>query len=169
MKKILFVLFITLSLPLAADSEWDQAALELEQQAEITVYRSPDCQCCHKWIQHLEKHNFNVADEVTHNLSEIKHQSGIPKVMGSCHTAMIDGYLIEGHVPADDIKRLLLQQPAIKGLSVPQMPVGTPGMEMGPRKDNFTVISFDEAGNYRIFNRYTVGSDQLYQSVPPED
>jgi hypothetical protein len=167
--KFLFALFLSFSLTVAAESEWDSAALELEKETKITVYRSPDCNCCHKWIEHLEKHNFNVLDEVTHNLSEVKSETGIPKVMGSCHTAIVDGYLIEGHVPADDIKRLLLDKPAIKGLSVPQMPVGTPGMEMGAKKDNFTVISFDEAGNYRIFNRYQVGADQRYQAVVPKD
>ncbi len=160
--KYLFVLLIAFSLPIAADSEWDKATISLEQETTITVYRSPDCQCCHKWIKHLQTHHFNVLDEITHNLSEIKDKVGMPKVMGSCHTAIVDGYLIEGHVPADDIKRLLIDKPAIKGLSVPQMPVGTPGMEMGEKKDNFTVISFDEAGNYRIFNRYKVGSDKLY-------
>jgi len=167
--KFLFALLLVISLPLAAESEWDKAELDLVTKTDITVYRSPDCQCCHKWIEHLELHNFNVLDEVTHNLSELKDKTGIPAVMGSCHTAVVDGYLVEGHVPADDIKRLLLNKPAIKGLSVPQMPVGTPGMEMGSRKDNFTVISFDEAGNYRIFNRYQVGADQLYQSVLPKD
>jgi len=167
--KFLFALLLVISLPLAAESEWDKAELDLVTKTDITVYRSPDCQCCHKWIEHLELHNFNVLDEVTHNLSELKDKTGIPAVMGSCRTAVVDGYLVEGHVPADDIKRLLLNKPAIKGLSVPQMPVGTPGMEMGSRKDNFTVISFDEAGNYRIFNRYQVGADQVYQSVLPKD
>ena len=85
--------------------------------------------------------------------------------MRSCHTAVINGYLIEGHVPAQDIKRLLVEKPPITGLSVPEMPVGTPGMEMGARKDNFTVVSFDKDNQFRIFNRYEVGPDQLYQSV----
>lgn len=165
--KYLFVLLFVFSLPSTADSEWDQASISLEQETVITVYRSPDCQCCHKWIKHLETHHFKVLDEVTHNLAEIKDKVGMPTVMASCHTALVDGYLIEGHVPADDIKRLLLNKPDIKGLSVPQMPVGTPGMEMGEKKDRFTVISFDEAGNYRIFNRYKVGPDKLYHSAVP--
>lgn len=167
--KYLLTLFFVFALPVMAESEWDNATLKLEQETDITVYRSPDCHCCHKWIKHLQKHNFKVLDEVTHNLAEVKDKTGIPKVMGSCHTAIVDGYLIEGHVPADDIKRLLLNKPDIKGLSVPQMPVGTPGMEMGEKKDMFTVISFDEAGNYRIFNRYKVGSDNLYKRVPPQE
>ncbi len=167
--KRLLTLFFVFALPAMADSEWDSATLNLEQETEITVYRSPDCQCCHKWIQHLEKHDFNVLDEVTHNLAEIKDKAGIPTVMGSCHTALVNGYLIEGHVPADDIKRLLLNKPDIKGLSVPQMPVGTPGMEMGEKKDMFTVISFDVMGNYRIFNRYNVDSENLYYRVPPQE
>lgn len=168
--KIFFTLLVFLSLPLAADSsEWDQVQIALKQPTEIQVYRSPNCSCCHKWIEHLKKHDFTVIDQVTHNLEVVSERTEVPTVMRSCHTAVVNGYLIEGHVPADDIKRLLIEKPAIKGLSVPQMPVGTPGMEMGTKKDNFTVISFDKDNQYRIFNRYQVGPDQQYHAVSPEE
>ena len=88
--------------------------------------------------------------------------------MASCHTAVIGNYVIEGHVPADDIKQLLLDNPTqIKGLSVPQMPVGTPGMEVGPRKDRFIVFSFDQNAQYQVFNAYQPDADNHYQSVNP--
>jgi len=88
------------------------------------------------------------------------------KRQASCHTAVVDGYLIEGHVPADDIKQLLTDKPAdIKGLSVPQMPMGTPGMEMGQRKDPFVVFSFDENDNFKSFNRYKPDADNRYQAI----
>lgn len=121
---------------------------------EIKVYYSPKCGCCKDWLAHLEHHGFNVIGEQRNDMNAIKQQLGLPAKVASCHTAVIDGYLIEGHVPADDIKRLLKQRPQIKGLSVPQMPVGTPGMEMGERKDPFAVVSFDEAGNIGVFNQY---------------
>ena len=167
--KILFALFMVFSLPLSAETAWDEIRTALVAPTEIRVYRSPDCQCCHKWIQHLETHGFTVIDEVTHNLENTPARAQVPSVMRSCHTAVVDGYLIEGHVPADDIKRLLAQKPDILGLSVPRMPVGTPGMEMGMKKDNFTVVSFDRDKQYRIFNRYNVGPDLLYHSdIHPE-
>jgi hypothetical protein len=165
MKNYLIALMMLVSLPVAADSEWDKVRKALTEPTQITVYRSPNCQCCHKWIEHLRKHNFTVDDQVTHNLEAIAPRQKVPTVMRSCHTAVINGYLIEGHVPAQDIKRLLVEKPPITGLSVPEMPVGTPGMEMGARKDNFTVVSFDKDNQFRIFNRYEVGPDQLYQSV----
>lgn len=163
--RIFTFILLMLSLPLAAASEWDKVKTALEDNTAITVNRSPNCNCCHKWIEHLEQHGFDVKDQVTHNLEAVPARQDVPVVMRSCHTAEINGYLIEGHVPAQDIKLLLAQKPDIIGLSVPRMPVGTPGMEMGTKKDNFTVISFDKDQQYRIFNRYQVGPDNFYHSV----
>ncbi len=165
MMKLLIALMMLMSLPLAADSEWDKVQQALSEPTRLTVYRSPNCQCCHKWIEHLQKHNFIVDDQVTHNLEAAAPRQKVPTVMRSCHTAVVNGYLIEGHVPAQDIKRLLVEKPPVIGLSVPQMPVGTPGMEMGAKKDNFTVVTFDKDNQFRIFNRYEVDSKQQYQSV----
>lgn len=167
--KFLFTLLMLVSLPLSASDEWDDVQHSLSSPAEITVYRSPNCQCCHKWIQHLKKHHFTVIDKVTHNLAAVSARKAVPAVMHSCHTAVVNGYLIEGHVPANDIKRLLTEKLPVKGLSVPRMPVGTPGMEMGTKKDNFTVISFDEDNQFRVFNRYEIGPDQQYHQVPSEE
>ena len=129
---------------------------------DIKVYRSPTCQCCHKWINHLEDNKFNVIDLLTPNMASVKQAVKLPKQMTSCHTAIIDGYIIEGHVPANDIRRLLAEKPDIAGLSVPKMPVGTPGMEMGERKDNFIVFQFNKDNKYSVFNQYEVDAKNQY-------
>jgi hypothetical protein len=121
---------------------------------EITVYRSPSCGCCSGWIKHLQEHQFKVIDIKSNNMNELKQKYGIPEKLASCHTAIIDGYVIEGHVPADDIKQLVSQKLDIIGLTVPEMPVGTPGMEMGQRKDPFSVLTFDKNGNTTVFKKY---------------
>jgi len=117
---------------------------------EILVYKSPNCGCCTKWVKHLRQSGFQVKAENTDKLDSIKKMSGIEPHLASCHTALVDGYVIEGHVPADDIKRLLQERPAIKGLSVPGMPMGSPGME-GPRQDAYQVLSFDTQGKTAVF------------------
>jgi hypothetical protein len=119
-----------------------------------TVYRSPDCTCCHGWIDHLKSQGFKIDDVATTDIEAIKQKYNVPDNLASCHTAIVNGYVVEGHVPAQDIKRLLQEQPQVTGLSVPQMPVGTPGMEMGNRKDPFDVVSFDGKGTVEVFNHY---------------
>ncbi|MCK5877150.1 MAG: DUF411 domain-containing protein [Candidatus Marithrix sp.] len=121
---------------------------------EITVYRSPNCGCCSGWIKHLQDHQFKVIDIKTDNMGELKQKYGVNEKLASCHTAIIDGYVIEGHVPATDIKQLLSEKPDVIGLTVPEMPVGTPGMEMGNRKDPFSVLTFDKNGNTTVFKQY---------------
>ncbi|PHS70607.1 MAG: copper amine oxidase [Methylophaga sp.] len=133
---------------------------------EIKVYRNPTCNCCHKWINHLEENKFNVVDLLTTNMTQVKEAVKLPKQMTSCHTAIIEGYIIEGHVPANDIRRLLAEKPDIAGLSVPKMPVGTPGMEVGTRKDNFIVFQFDHDGHYGVFNQYQIDEHNEYQTSP---
>ncbi len=138
-----------------ADSVWDKKDPSLPDKSyQITVYRSATCGCCAKWLAHLRKHGFQVEEIKTDNTTKIKEKYNVPVKLRSCHTAIVEGYVIEGHVPANDIKKLLLQKPKILGLSVPQMPVGTPGMEMGKKKDPFYVVSFDRAGNIDVFNQY---------------
>lgn len=172
-KTVNFGLALLLNLALASTlfaSEWDEARLQLEQPQSITVYRDANCQCCHKWIEHLEKHQFEVIDQITSDMVKIKEKLGVPNNMASCHTAVVSDYVIEGHVPADDIKQLLLDKPAhIKGLSVPQMPVGTPGMEMGLRKDHFIVFSFDDDAQYQLFNAYQTNAENNYLPLNPAE
>jgi hypothetical protein len=154
------LLFITSTI-VVAESDWDESTQNYQGNKEITVYRAPNCQCCHKWIKHLEKHDFTVIDMLTQDMASVKDTVKLPRQMASCHTALIDGYIIEGHVPADDIKRLLIKKPDIAGLSVPQMPVGTPGMEMGERKDDFVVFSFGKSGEIDVFNKYQQSSSAI--------
>lgn len=152
---LITALLLLLTVPLtAAEYDWDTAMETHHGSKDIKVYRNPNCNCCHKWITHLEKHEFNVIDMLTHDMASIKESVQLPQQMSSCHTALIDGYIIEGHVPADDIKRLLRHKPDIAGLSVPNMPVGTPGMEIGERKDDFVVFSFTRSGEIAVFNQY---------------
>lgn len=160
MKKLLTSLLILMVMlfadQLQADnSTWNIARENYTGTKAITVYSDPDCGCCSKWIAHLEKHKFDVTDIKTSEIEKIKKEYNVPPGLASCHTAIIDGYVIEGHVPADDIKRLLNTRPDIRGLSVPRMPVGTPGMEMGDRKDHFKVISFQDGDEPGVFQEYT--------------
>lgn len=129
-------------------------SVEASKPVDIVVYRSPSCGCCGKWLEHLEKNNFNVKDMVISDVQAVKDKYGVPGEMASCHTALVNGYVIEGHVPASDIYRLLKTKPKVIGIAVPGMPAGTPGMEMGGKKDPYQVVSFDSEKHYRVFNSY---------------
>ena len=119
----------------------------------ITVYRSPTCGCCGQWIEHLKAHAFVVSDILTNDMDQVKERFGVSPELASCHTARIDGYFIEGHVPAKDIIRLLTEKPDVKGLTVPGMPRGTPGMEMGAVRDDFNVYAVGQEA-VEVFNAY---------------
>lgn len=116
----------------------------------ITVYKDPSCGCCKSWIEHLIKHGYRVDAKDSPNMPEIKHTMGVPSGLTACHTGMVNGYLIEGHVPAADIDRLLAQKPKIAGLAVPGMPMGSPGME-GGRAQHYQVLAFDKSGKTTVF------------------
>ncbi len=128
--------------------------VEAARPVDIVVYRSPTCTCCEKWLEHLKKNNFNVKDIVTDDIQSIKNKYGVPDAMASCHTAIVDGYVIEGHVPANDIMKLVKTRPKIVGVAVPGMPSGAPGMEMSGRKDAYKVMSFDKENHSEVFNSY---------------
>lgn len=128
---------------------------------EMTVYRSPTCGCCGKWLDHIKQNHFTVKDIVTNDMQAIKQRYGVSAELASCHTAVIGGYVIEGHVPAEDIIKLLQTKPDVVGIAVPGMPVGTPGMEMGARKDDYDVVSFGRDGGQKVFARHSAtGSAQ---------
>jgi hypothetical protein len=152
--KLIFVSLLLLAGHASAGSVWDKMQESYNGPLDITVHRSPTCDCCKDWIAHLKKHGFKVTDIETNDVDAVKIKFQLPAQVASCHTATINGYVIEGHVPADDIKRLLKQKPHIRGLAVPQMPKGAPGMEMGNQKDPFIVFSFDAQGNTTPFNQY---------------
>jgi hypothetical protein len=116
----------------------------------ITVYKDPNCGCCKAWIAHLQKAGYTVDAKDSPNMGEIKRSLGVPEALTSCHTAVVNGYLIEGHVSPEEIDRLLAQKPTIAGLAVPGMPMGSPGMD-GGAKQHYQVLSFDKAGKTKVF------------------
>ncbi|MGF1476754.1 MAG: DUF411 domain-containing protein [Geminicoccaceae bacterium] len=122
--------------------------------AEMTVLKSPWCGCCAAWVRHIRAHGFTVRVRETENLTPIKRDAGVGLEHQSCHTAMIDGYAIEGHVPAADVKRLLAERSAAKGLAVPGMPIGSPGMEQGSIHEPYAVILFGGPKGDEVFARH---------------
>lgn len=121
----------------------------------ITVYKTATCGCCGDWVKHLEQNGFAVTVHDVDDVDPFKRKAGISPALASCHTAFVDGYAVEGHVPAADIKRLLAERPAARGLAVPGMPLGSPGMEVGDRRDDYQVLLFRDGGDTRVFNEYT--------------
>lgn len=119
---------------------------------QIKVWKDPNCGCCSKWVAHLARNGFTATVLEVADMGEIKTRLGVPPELNSCHTAEVEGYLIEGHVPATAIKRLLDEKPSAKGLAVPGMPIGSPGME-GGQAEIYDVVLFgnDKA---RSFGRY---------------
>jgi hypothetical protein len=120
---------------------------------EVAVYKSPTCGCCTGWVEHMRRNGFSVKEYNVDNVMPIKARNGVPTRLASCHTALVGGYAIEGHVPAEDVQRLLREHPQIKGLAVPGMVMGSPGME-GPRKDRYQVLSFDKDGHTAVYARH---------------
>lgn len=116
----------------------------------VTVYKSPTCGCCNAWVDHLRANGFRVTTVDTDDLTAIKQLHGVEPAHAACHTALIGGYVIEGHVPAADVRRLLAEQPAVTGLAVPGMPTGSPGME-GPRTERYNVLAFTRDKGATVF------------------
>jgi hypothetical protein len=125
------------------------------QTQEITVFKTPTCGCCNVWVNHLRENGFRVKVNEVDSTAEHQKKYGVPSALRSCHTATVNGYTIEGHVPASEIQRLLKERPKGKGLSVPGMPIGSPGMEMGTRRDPFAVLLFDETGKTTVYRQYS--------------
>lgn len=141
----LFVLFIGI----AAPSAWAASAMPV-----VDVYKSPTCGCCSQWVDHLKANGFTVRSHDTHDVATHKARLGVPAGYGSCHTAQVGGYLVEGHVPAKEIKRLLKEKPRARGLTVPGMPMGSPGMETGGRKDAYDVFLVNRDGSTKAYAHY---------------
>jgi hypothetical protein len=128
------------------------ATLAQSPTTTIAVVKDPGCTCCTKWAAHLEDAGYKVTVTESAEIDALKDSKGIPKAARSCHTAMVGGYVIEGHVPAADIKRLLKDHPDIVGLAVPGMVFGSPGMEVpSGRVDPYDVLAFDKAGHTTVF------------------
>lgn len=127
-----------------------QQAQQTAKPIPIAVYKSPTCGCCAKWIDHLRANGFEVTVTDQADMTPTKDKHGIAPPLRSCHTGIVNGYIVEGHVPADLVKKMITERPKIAGLAVPGMPMGSPGME-GPRKDPYDVLAFDKAGQTTVY------------------
>lgn len=122
----------------------------------MTVYKSPTCGCCGAWVDHARAEGFTVKTVDTDDLPKVKREMGVPSDLESCHTVVVGSYLVEGHVPAKDVKRMLATKPAIRGIAVPGMPIGSPGMEQGDPKNyhRYNVVAFTVRGARSVFAKY---------------
>ena len=151
--------------PRAADSARDSSASPAAQptaaaapapstaarsDSTLVVYKTPTCGCCQKWVDHMREAGFAVEVHDMRDLAAVKDSVAVPSELRTCHTATIGGYAIEGHVPAADVRRLLATRPAVAGLAVPGMPVGSPGME-GPFRDRYDVVTFGGKDRPAVF------------------
>lgn len=122
----------------------------------MIVYKSPTCNCCKLWVEHMEKAGFKVTVRNTPQMSPIRQKLGVPATLGACHTASVGGYFVEGHVPASDVKRLLKDKPDALGISVPGMPLGSPGMEVPSGETQpYTVTMINKDGSLSIFSSHS--------------
>lgn len=129
------------------------AAAQAAEPPTIDVYRDPHCGCCGAWSEHLQANGFKVKEHIEADMSAVKTRLGVPPRLASCHTGVLNGQFIEGHVPASDIHKLS-QQPQLAGIAVPGMPAGSPGMEMGDRQDAYLVIGLDRQGQEQVISSY---------------
>ncbi len=130
---------------------WIRGSAPATAEPVVEVWRSPSCSCCGAWVQHMERAGFTVSVHDTEDLVSIMDRNEVPQSLGSCHTATVGGYVIEGHVPADLIEKLLRERPAgVKGLAVPGMVSGSPGMEGGPAQ-HYRVVAFHTDGTTSVY------------------
>lgn len=123
---------------------------------DLTIYKSPYCGCCTAWAELVEEAGFNVTIVEQTNNNQLRAEHGITPALTSCHTAIVEGYAIEGHVPIKDIKRLLAEKPNLSGLAVPGMPASSPGMDVPGNSDPYQVIAFKKAAGERVYSEYNM-------------
>lgn len=140
---------IALVISMAAPAAWAASDTPV-----VDVYKSPTCGCCSKWVDHLKANGFTVRSHDTNDVAKHKARLGVPAGYGACHTAQVNGYLVEGHVPAKEIKRMLKQKPRVRGLAVPAMPMGSPGMETAGYKDSYDVFVVNRDGSTQTYAHY---------------
>lgn len=153
---MLVTFFVSVSFALEKHSSKLRSELKAKdsETLEVTVYKSPTCGCCTMWEEHLKKNGFKIKSQPRDDMDKIKKEYGVKAEIASCHTAIINGYVFEGHVPASDIKRFLKEKPkGVVGLSAPGMPMGSPGME-GTYSDKYDVVTFNKDGKLKTFARH---------------
>ena len=126
------------------------ALQERDAGVQIMVYKSATCGCCNHWMEHMEQAGFVVEARDERDMAAVKNQMGVPRHVASCHTALVEGYIVEGHVPATYVSSMLKHRPNIKGVAVPGMPIGSPGME-GPHPQPYDVVTFDAKGQTSVY------------------
>jgi hypothetical protein len=142
--------------PVATTAFADRAAGDAVQTSDtnsVVVYKSPTCGCCKAWVERMETAGFNVIEHDTDELPPVKTKYGVPANLEACHTALVGGYVVEGHVPPETIRRLLRERPRVTGIAVPGMPAGSPGME-GGMKEAYNVVTFDKGGAVRVYEAH---------------
>ena len=127
------------------------ASAQAPALTKMTVYKSPTCGCCAKWVEHMKKAGFDLAVTDTDNVSLIKAEHKVPSNLAACHTAIVNGYVVEGHVPDDVIRKMLAEKPKISGIAVAGMPMGAPGMETEGVPQSYDVMAFDATGASRVY------------------
>lgn len=159
MKPSRFFTYATLVLVAGGIAIWyiisnsQQAVTPENSEADIVMYKNKGCQCCDKWATYMQSHGYSVATVNADNLSQVKARYDVPYTMGACHTAVIDGYVVEGHVPVEDVRRLLEERPDAIGVAVPGMPASSPGMNTA---ENVPYESYlvDKQGNTKVYGRH---------------
>ena len=149
-----FALRLPLALVGAAVLSQPLRALAGSSPNQITVWKNASCGCCHEWVAHLRKNGFEVVTHDVEDTAPIRQKFGLPAKFGSCHTAHLGNYVVEGHVPAQELRRLLREQPKALGLAVPGMPAGSPGMEMGNTREAYDVLLVLADGSSRVYQSY---------------
>jgi hypothetical protein len=145
---------MTILAVLALASTAPHAQVKAGADRHLRVYKSPTCGCCAKWVQYMQANGFTATVTDMTDVTPTKVEHGVPARAYSCHTTLIGGYVIEGHVPVEDIRRLLKEKPAVAGLAAPGMPAGSPGMDM-PNSPPYEVVAFDKAGKMTVFAKHT--------------
>ena len=152
MSRVLAIVLVTATSSMTVATS---APRQASQGPTVQVYKTPTCGCCANWVKHLQANGFATRVMDLENLSDIKTKHNIPGPAQSCHTATVDGYVLEGHVPAADVRRLLKERPAVLGLAVPGMPIGSPGMEVPNVKPSpYNVMSFDRGGQLKVYSSH---------------
>ena len=119
--------------------------------SRLVIYKSPSCGCCGNWVNHVKANGFQTEVHDVEDVNAIKAKHGVPEELYSCHTALADGYVFEGHIPSDLVTKVLKEKPKIVGIAAPGMPIGSPGMEMGSRKDPYKIIAFTRDGKTSVY------------------
>ena len=149
--------FALTAIGLAAAASLGIAAAQQKQAGGplIEIYKSPTCGCCSKWVEHMRASGFTVKTTDVDDIMKVKATHGVPDQLQSCHTGIVQGYVVEGHVPAADVQRLLKEKPAVVGIATPGMPVGSPGMEVpNVKSDPYNVMAFDKKGGTSVFAKH---------------